>query len=77
MQANHTSPHKVITTATWLQAVSEKERTLVEHDVLKLEVKRLRDVLAMGADEVCSLEARRAALRAGLEERKAEIEVHR
>ena len=34
------------------QAVNEKEKALVDHDVMKLEVKRLRDILAMHADEV-------------------------
>ncbi|GBF94678.1 flagella associated protein [Raphidocelis subcapitata] len=58
-------------------AVAARERALVEHDVLKLQVKRLREVLALAADEVTSLEARKAALRLGLEERRAEVEVHR
>jgi len=41
------------------------------------QVKRLREVLAMSADEVTSLEARKAALKLGLEERRAEVELHR
>lgn len=57
-------------------SVSDKEKALVEHDVLKLEVKRLRDVLAMHADEVFSLENRKFQLHASMEERKQEIEVH-
>ncbi len=40
-------------------------------------VKRLRDVLAMSADEVTSLEARKAALKLGLEEQRQEVELHR
>jgi hypothetical protein len=31
----------------------------------------------MAADEVTSLEARKAALKLGLEERRAEVELHR
>lgn len=58
-------------------AVGEKERALVDHDVLKLEVRRLRDVLGFHADEVYSLESRKAQLKLSMDERKHEIEVHR
>ncbi len=40
-------------------------------------MRRLRDVMSVAADEVLGLEARKAALRVALEERKREIEVHR
>jgi hypothetical protein len=42
-----------------------------------LQVKRLKAVLGAAADQVYSLEARKAALRLSLEERRAEIDVHR
>lgn len=45
--------------------------------MLALEVKRLRDILAAHADEVFSLENRKAQLALSMEERKQEVEVHR
>eukprot|EP00195_Chlamydomonas_chlamydogama_P009299 CAMPEP_0202915398 /NCGR_PEP_ID=MMETSP1392-20130828/65575_1 /ASSEMBLY_ACC=CAM_ASM_000868 /TAXON_ID=225041 /ORGANISM="Chlamydomonas chlamydogama, Strain SAG 11-48b" /LENGTH=937 /DNA_ID=CAMNT_0049607407 /DNA_START=168 /DNA_END=2981 /DNA_ORIENTATION=- len=59
------------------QALEGKEKAMVDHDVMKLEVKRLRDILAMHADEVFSLENRKFQLKMSMEERKQEIEVHR
>lgn len=58
-------------------AVESREKSLVDHDVLALEVKRLRDILAAHADEVFSLENRKAQLALSMEERKQEVEVHR
>jgi hypothetical protein len=58
-------------------AVKEKEDKMVAHDVLKLEVKRLRDVLNSRADQVFSLENRKFQLQLSMEERKHEVEVHR
>eukprot|EP00798_Chlamydomonas_sp_ICE-L_P017612 gene17612-23945_t len=58
-------------------AVESKEKALVDHDILKLEVRRLRDILSMHADEVFSLENRKYQLRMSMEERKQEIEIHR
>mmetsp|Transcript_5315 Transcript_5315/g.17662 ORF Transcript_5315/g.17662 Transcript_5315/m.17662 type:complete len:868 (+) Transcript_5315:644-3247(+) len=58
-------------------AVRDKEDKMVAHDVLKLEVKRLRDVLNLRADEVFGLENRKFQLQMSMEERKQEVEVHR
>ncbi|KAF8063069.1 CCDC39 [Scenedesmus sp. PABB004] len=58
-------------------AIGDKERQLVEHDVLKLQVHRLRQLLSMAADEVYSLESRKVQLKLSLDERRHEIEVHR
>ncbi|GFR48534.1 hypothetical protein Agub_g10430 [Astrephomene gubernaculifera] len=58
-------------------AVDSREKALVDHDVLALEVKRLRDILSAHADEVFSLENRKAQLALSMEERKQEVEVHR
>ncbi|GAX79427.1 hypothetical protein CEUSTIGMA_g6868.t1 [Chlamydomonas eustigma] len=58
-------------------AIDQKEKALVEHDVTKLEVKRVRDILAMHADEVFSLENRKFQLKMSMEERREEIVVHR
>eukprot|EP00854_Cymbomonas_tetramitiformis_P008918 gene8918-10568_t len=58
-------------------AIRDKEEQMVAHDVLKLEVKRLRDLLNLRADEVFGLENRKYQLQMSMEERKNEIEVHR
>ena len=48
---------------------------MVSNDVMRLEVKRLRDTLNGAADEVFSLENRRQQLGMSMKERKAEIQV--
>eukprot|EP00903_Cladosiphon_okamuranus_P007688 g7452.t1 len=53
-----------------------KEELMVSNDVMRLEVKRLRDTLNGAADEVFSLENRRQQLAMSMKERKAEIQVH-
>ena len=58
-------------------AIDAKEKAMVDHDVTKLEVKRVRDILAMHANEVFSLENRKFQLKMSMEERRQEIEVHR
>ena len=57
--------------------IDAKEKAMVDHDVTKLEVKRVRDILAMHADEVFSLENRKFQLKMSMDERRQEIEVHR
>ena len=57
-------------------AVKAKEDKMVEHDVLKLELERLRGILNLKADEVFSLENRKFQLQQSMEERKHEVEVH-
>ena len=52
-----------------------KEELMVSNDVMRLEVKRLRDTLNGAADEVFSLENRRQQLAMSMKERKAEIQV--
>ena len=65
-------------TARSLRATEkEKEDTLVSHDVLRLEAKRLRDLLSLRADEVYGLENRKFELQMSMEERRHEIEAHR
>eukprot|EP00164_Ancoracysta_twista_P002908 GFYU01003871.1.p1 GENE.GFYU01003871.1~~GFYU01003871.1.p1 ORF type:complete len:916 (-),score=421.15 GFYU01003871.1:163-2910(-) len=58
------------------QAVREKEDTMVQHDVLKLEVKRLRDKLNNQSDEVFGLENRKTQLQMTMEERDKAIAIH-
>merc|ERR1740130_356955 len=62
---------------TLKQRTKEKEEVMVQHDVMRLEVRRLRDALNARADEVFSLENRQFQLTMSMEERKKEIAVHR
>ncbi|KAF1335859.1 hypothetical protein FI667_g578, partial [Globisporangium splendens] len=59
------------------QTLKEKEELLVQHDLQSLEVKRLKEILNMRADEVFSLEYRDFQLKKSMEERKKEIAMHR
>ena len=54
-----------------------KEKTLVQHDCKKLEIKRLRDTVNVEADRVYSLENRKYQLEMSMEEREKEIQVHK
>lgn len=56
------------------EKIQDKENSMVEHDVLKLQVKRLRDILKIKTNEKISLESRKEQLRASMQERKLEIE---
>jgi hypothetical protein len=47
------------------------------HGLCALQVQRLRDVLAMHATDVYTLESRKVALKLSLDERRHEIEAHR
>merc|ERR1719230_1489536 len=53
-----------------------KEEAMVSHDVLKLEVKRLRELLNAKADEVFGLQNRKFQLEMSMGERQHEIKVH-
>jgi chromosome segregation ATPase len=54
-----------------------KEELIVLNDVLRLEVRRLREQLAAQADVVYSLENRKQQLILSMQERKQEISVHK
>merc|ERR1740117_2228273 len=56
--------------------VKEKEESLMQHDILRLEVKRLRQQLNTKSESLYSLENRKAQLNISMEEREKEIEVH-
>mmetsp|Transcript_34211 Transcript_34211/g.88356 ORF Transcript_34211/g.88356 Transcript_34211/m.88356 type:complete len:922 (-) Transcript_34211:296-3061(-) len=62
---------------TLKSAIKKKEDTMVAHDLLKLEVKNLRDVLNYRADEVFSLENRKQQLQMSMDEREKEISMHK
>lgn len=51
----------------------KKEKTLVQHDTMKLEIKRLRDIVNLEADQVYGLENRKYQLEMSMEEREKEI----
>jgi len=53
--------------------VKQKEEAIVQHDLLRLEVKKLKDRLNDRADEVHSLENRKFQLQKTMEERSLEI----
>jgi hypothetical protein len=57
-------------------ASKEKEEVMVQHDVLQLEVRKLRSALSGKADDVFGLENRKSQLEMSMEERRREIEVH-
>ena len=54
-----------------------KEDLVVAIDLMRLEVRRLKDLLSAKADAVFSLENRREQLLLSMEERKQEVAVHR
>ena len=54
-----------------------KEKTLVQHDCMKLEIKKLRDTVNVEADRVYGLENRKYQLEMSMEERETEIQVHK
>lgn len=56
--------------------VKEKEEALMQHDILKLEVKRLKQQLNSKTEALYSLENRKQQLQISMEEREKEIEVH-
>lgn len=54
-----------------------EEKTLVQHDCKKLEIKKLRDTVNVEADRVYGLENRKYQLEMSMEEREKEIQVHK
>ena len=54
-----------------------KEKTLVQHDIMKLEIKKLRDTVNIEADKVYGLENRKYQLKMSMQEREKEIQVHK
>merc|ERR1711881_521978 len=61
---------------TVASTVKEKEEVLVHHDIMKLEVKRLRGLMNTKTENLFTLENRKQQLQISMEEREKEIEVH-
>ena len=59
------------------KVLKRKEKTLVQHDCMKLEIKKLRDTVNVEADRVYGLENRKYQLEMSMEEREKEIKVHK
>jgi len=59
-----------------LGLMKKKEEVMVSHDLMKLQVKTLRDQFDDRADKVFGLENRKFQLEASMMERKQEIQVH-
>jgi len=65
-----------IVNRTVQSTVKDKEEALMQHDILRLEVKRLRQNLNSKSENLYSLENRKQQLQISMEEREKEIEVH-
>lgn len=59
------------------KVIRSKEKTLVSYDVMKLEIKRLKETVNLEADKVYGLENRKYQLEMSMEEREKEIQVHK
>lgn len=53
--------------------IKKKEKTLVQHDIMKLEIQGLREKVNQGADKVYGFENRKYQLEMSMEEREKEI----
>lgn len=58
------------------KTTQEKDDLMVEHNILKLELKRLRQTLNQQADGVLNLNKRRLQLQKAMDERKVDINIH-
>merc|ERR1719281_2207067 len=65
-----------IVNRTVTNTMKDKEESLMQHDILRLEVKRLRQQLNSKSESLYSLENRKQQLQISMEEREKEVEVH-
>jgi len=59
------------------KVIKTKEETLVQHDIMKLEIKNIRDNLMRATYKVYNLENRKHQLEMSMQEREKEIGVHK
>ncbi|GFO22705.1 coiled-coil domain-containing protein 39 [Plakobranchus ocellatus] len=57
--------------------IKNKQNIMVDENLLKLEIKKLRDLLMSRADDVMSLEKRKLQLDTAMKERHQEINIHK
>ncbi|KAI9145956.1 hypothetical protein BKA69DRAFT_313558 [Paraphysoderma sedebokerense] len=76
-QIDEVNLHNDSTATQLIAKVKEKEEIMVEENILRLELKKLRSFLNVRADQVYSLESRQVELQIALEERTHEIEIHK
>ena len=69
--------HNDISQKELKSTITKKQNSMVEDSILKLEVKRLRDLLNEKADNVLSLEKKNLELTTAMKERKQEIGIHK
>ena len=55
----------------------KKEEVLVQHDIMKLEIKKIKNTLGRATDTVYTLENKKNQLEMTMQEREKEIQVHR
>eukprot|EP00928_Gymnodinium_smaydae_P048052 TRINITY_DN320_c0_g2_i1.p1 TRINITY_DN320_c0_g2~~TRINITY_DN320_c0_g2_i1.p1 ORF type:complete len:893 (-),score=305.30 TRINITY_DN320_c0_g2_i1:246-2924(-) len=65
-----------IVNRTVANTMKEKEEALMQHDILRLELKRLKQQLNTKSENLYSLENRKQQLQISMEEREKEVEVH-
>jgi hypothetical protein len=66
-----------MTSQALTKIIKMKEEVLVQHDCMKLEIKKIRDELNKQSDTVLTLENKKYQLEMSMQEREKEINVHR
>lgn len=59
------------------KVTKKKEEVLVQHDIMKLEIKKIRESLTSTTNNVYSLENKKNQLEMSMQEREKEIQVHK
>lgn len=55
----------------------KKEEVLVQHDIMKLEIKKIKQTLSKATDVVYTLENKKNQMEMSMQEREKEIQVHK
>jgi len=69
--------HNEISNKELRNIINKKQESMVEDNILKLEVRRIQDYLHRKADQVLSLEKRSLQLSTAMKERQQEISMHK